>query len=1309
MVSAFSLSQVDPNQESTIFKQKSVHRPAPLNLKGSFVNGERERRRAIRALRASTENPTDNKEPTSIPVNMGVSMPGSSHKENVANLADTTVNSSSSTVQHSSRNPEKPDSQAHHKEGTITAKSLGEMIAEVRQISPQGSLRTVLQHDSKSDSDVSSLSGDRPSTRTGAVLARFFPELSTSFRDISPANTYRQTRTEDSPSAFVSELDERIQNFHTNSAFPTNCTEEESTLEQTTSSSPSSDDTFDGASSCYSRRSSVTSIDTEVANEDCPYKSADAYSILNPVAAGVFDDAISLCPSRAPSVAPRLPATQTEDVPRPRPRQNSIVSKASVDEWKNKPLPLEPITEPSPLFVRRPGHAPSPPRSRSSSRRRTSDSKHLGARQPRYPKQSCPECGGHQGHVSRQESRSQWHEHTNGQRLRYVPTLSQAAQELEYALADLAKDPKLKQRTLLVLDGPLQISRHNGDLIATRPAPSPPSSGTQTHRSTSREALRFGKDKPRQPSKAASTPDETSRGLGYLRSLHKSSMKQKSGDTSENVLDPRHTKSSSSDSKKALVKSKKALNLFGRKDDRWANLLSTTRSENSLDPQEQGSGGRGLSPSQSSSWDSTPSTLSKRDDLLLQLPRLQTQDLELNKIFDSFNNIEGLAKTPKSPTHLPAGASDGDEQEHPSPKMRSMPPHEEKIPVENVKTRQSRALVSTAQASSVQIPPDQVFELTAEPLSPTSTVINCDVLMNLSFPMDMPEDVIVSILKKIGSLDDLFNFALVNKRFYAIFKKRELSLIKNALYKMSPPAWELREMSPPWPNESNFLPDPDSRVPEYTATSYLDKYAQDIYTLARLKSMILVRCSPFLRRETLRGLSGVDHVRAEEVDHAFWRVWTFCRIFGSGKGRETDLEGQMDWLKGGVKARSISVASPSMTEPFGMNNVLFEPPEGFAMGNRGGLSQKQMYDMTEIWTCLAVLLQGMHGKCKEARDVGIFDGMTLQTGDTTQEETALGKNHACRQLTFANTSTEEWTSYVLTLGLSAVLALSSLCPAEATAETFEKAKETGLTKWEQTETGTTRSSFLKEAISRVYEEQERALNSQTNSPKDQASRESELANAEAERARERHKAFKLELRARRLREANSDQDIGTSFAKERPMSEFSTIVHNLNGSIRQHPSTRTTTTASTPPPPVPPIPSLVIDRCSSPTSSIASRTPNFMQDPTARHSDPSIPLPNSHPFNPAFAPPPLRPQVQDPVDRAITRMVHDLGFDENDVKWALKITDTGEGIDVRAAEDLLKQEKRKNQYNPFAPRGRGSLLESVIKRQGSQDSGWRWA
>lgn len=285
------------------------------------------------------------------------------------------------------------------------------------------------------------------------------------------------------------------------------------------------------------------------------------------------------------------------------------------------------------------------------------------------------------------------------------------------------------------------------------------------------------------------------------------------------------------------------------------------------------------------------------------------------------------------------------------------------------------------------------------------------------------------------------------------------------------------------------------------------------------------------------------------------------------------------------------------------------------------------------------------------------------------------------------------------------MTLSSLCPVEATAETFEKAKQMGLTKWELTETETTRSSFLKEAISRVYEEQERVQSARSDSPTDLLSQEIAFANAQAERAREeRHRAFKRELRARRLH-ASSDRDLGTTFASERPMSEFSTIVRNLDGSIRLPTSTATADVQ-----PVPPVPALTFDRSSTSTVGTAPRTPN-LTPPPSNHSDTSISLSRSPPPPPpsTLAPPRLQPQVQDPVDRAIAHMVKELGFDEDDVKWALKITDTGEGIDVLAAEHLLKQQKRKNQYNPFAPRGKNSLLHSVMKHQGSQDSGWRWA
>lgn len=284
------------------------------------------------------------------------------------------------------------------------------------------------------------------------------------------------------------------------------------------------------------------------------------------------------------------------------------------------------------------------------------------------------------------------------------------------------------------------------------------------------------------------------------------------------------------------------------------------------------------------------------------------------------------------------------------------------------------------------------------------------------------------------------------------------------------------------------------------------------------------------------------------------------------------------------------------------------------------------------------------------------------------------------------------------------MTLSSLCPAEATVETFQIAKSLGLTKWELTENEASRSSFLKEAVSRAYEEQERALSTKSNSPRDLTSRELDLANAEAERMREqRNRAFKNELRALRLRNVQSNNELASSFSDERPMSEYSAIVRNLDGSIRP-PSVSVQENV----PPVPPVPPLVLDRSSTSTSSTTPPTPSYIHPPS-NTSHPMFPQFFNAPPHQAFASPPRRSQVQDPVDRAMSRMIHDLGFNEDDVKWALKITDTGEGINPLAAEHLLKKEKWKQRHNPFAPHGKNSLLHSVMTRQGSRESGWRWA
>ena len=1122
MVSALTFPYRRPRRSDSR-KKKTPRRPPPLKLDDSFFKEQSKKKSgqpAVKAVRGEVSGPTPNKDSFTMPVKMEVSLsdPGKSTENEAMETPKANGNL------HPDYNPY----------GSKKATPEPSILLASRPVSPQESLRTIIQldgHDSDSDPEISPMSEHRAPARSGSVLSKFFPELSGNHLLVSPMSDGRKmSAAPEKPiprkaSFFEHEIHERVQTLYSQSADVASEEEDEDEVEeqqtgtplgQKTGSSSGSDEIMDDASSCYSRRSSVTSVGTEVP-EDGPYNSADAYSIFSPVAAGVFDDTASLCPSRAastvsrapsrarskksrskgPSRAPsrtaskasktapkaaepeppvpqlqppvqleppvdiqptpptdcqQKPATDSPSKPptdspsaspstspkapnnglRPphppplraesvfQPRSFSVGSPVSMDDLKNKPLPLEPVRQPSPLAIRRESRPPASQRAGSRYNRGPSllrtQVHHSNSNQ-----QPCQTCGGCVDRQMREARRGTAPETRVSRR---DPTFNQAAEELEDTLAGLGKSGQRKQQTMLILDAPLQVRRHNGEWVATRPAPAPPSSKPYSgiHANSPLDAARsVKKDKygrtviSKRPS---DTPNRRPSNLDTIREgANKDKQKKSKSQEAEDKLmrSPKGRHSSSPAKVEEAKKDKGSLKRsfitmpsFSRRQtqpgrsaiaEQRLSVLSS-HSETSLGPPPEDT--RRLSQASLSETNlestSAPSS-TKRDDLMLQLPRLQTHDLDLKNLLDHFTFDQGLDRSATaSPTDLDPAAAElaGDaDAAPPSDDLPNLtPPEDEKIPVNSDKMRQNQAFVSTAQASSVHVPPE-VYELAATPPSPTLHIPELpgknEAPTQLVLPPNMSEDAIVSMMEGISSLDDLFNLVLVNRRFYNIFKKRELPMIKNALFKMSPPAWELREMSPPWTTEWQQVLDPDTQVPEYTPSLYLDRYAQDIFTLAQLKSMILVRCSPFLRRETVRGLSGVDSARAEEVDDAFWRIWTFCRIFGTGKGRENDMEGQRDWLKGGVKAKLHLGSSSTMTEPFGMNNVLFEPPAGFAHGNKGGLSPKQLYDMTEIWTCLGVLLQPLHAKCAEARDVGIFDGMDVPEGDTVREETVLGK------------------------------------------------------------------------------------------------------------------------------------------------------------------------------------------------------------------------------------------------------------------------------------------------------------------------------
>ncbi|KAF7597340.1 hypothetical protein BBP40_006280 [Aspergillus hancockii] len=600
-----------------------------------------------------------------------------------------------------------------------------------------------------------------------------------------------------------------------------------------------------------------------------------------------------------------------------------------------------------------------------------------------------------------------------------------------------------------------------------------------------------------------------------------------------------------------------------------------------------------------------PLSTSIKRELRLQLPRLQTNNAD--SVGQSKQEVEADMKT-KSEEY--ARCTEDIKNFSPKNELDSYV-FKEKFFVSTTKITCSVSGDAPERIDMAQAP-EMIYELEGGIPTCQSEYTSSDHLPILHMPINLPDEVVLSLLHQVCSLDDLFRLALISKQFYRVFKEHELGLIKSAVFTMSPPAWELREMSPPWNTEWQVLVDPDTPVPEYTPALYLQRYAQDIYTLAQLKSLILMRCETFLRPETIRGLAGKDDTRAAEIDDAFWRIWTFCRIFGCGKSREGDVIGQVDWLDGGSMAvgNHKSGAAASVTEPF-------------------------------------------------AED------------DTTRAEAVL----------------EEWTYYVITLGPSAVLNLASIGPGGCAA-TFRRAQSIGLTRWEFSESGASRSSFFKEAVSKAYKPQcdspvpelsaSSSQSSRSSSSRDAISPASKVPSkvkAQEDCHRRRQAVYAEQLRNQR-RQSLFNPGFH-SFEDERPISKYSLIMSRLDGLPYEHRPL--------------PSPTMIASygaRCASPAAHYAPK--------------PRPPLPMYH-----------HPQVQDPVDQAIDLMVRELGFKEEDVKWALKITDSGEGINANAAVSLLLRERQKferqNTVSTLPSYRSNSLLSSVIRSPESLNSVWRWA
>ncbi|KAG9852008.1 hypothetical protein KCU68_g3832, partial [Aureobasidium melanogenum] len=309
------------------------------------------------------------------------------------------------------------------------------------------------------------------------------------------------------------------------------------------------------------------------------------------------------------------------------------------------------------------------------------------------------------------------------------------------------------------------------------------------------------------------------------------------------------------------------------------------------------------------------------------------------------------------------------------------------------------------------------------------------------------ETVCLRIMAYSASFEDLKSLSIVNKTARRCFEDNKLKLLKSVLFNVSPPAWELRELSPfPF---GNFMPTDFLENTEISPSAYMSCVKHDRAIIQELKSVIATKCQSFIRPETISSLMTEGSMRFED---ALYRIWSFCKMFGCDRGRENDLKGQIDWLKGGILAHQKGCAATLSFGPeFEIDGILLNAPDHFAAGNGCGLSAEQLYDMSEMWECLHALIQPYQEVTSKAQSCGIF----RHTNGGSTDPIVQGR------------VVEEWVAYILSLGPSVVLELTRF---DDTSAGLDFAQLNDWTDWTPPQSGMTRRRFLREPVSQLYEE-----------------------------------------------------------------------------------------------------------------------------------------------------------------------------------------------------------------------------------------------
>jgi hypothetical protein len=513
------------------------------------------------------------------------------------------------------------------------------------------------------------------------------------------------------------------------------------------------------------------------------------------------------------------------------------------------------------------------------------------------------------------------------------------------------------------------------------------------------------------------------------------------------------------------------------------------------------------------------------------------------------------------------------------------------------------------------------------------------------------ERVIYRIMCSAHTAQDLQATAMVSKGFYRTFQRNESKLVSHLIFKSSKAAWELRRSTLALKGANDFL---------------LKDYIRDCRTIVALKAFIVAHCSASCKRSTLVGLLGQDEARMAQIDDALWRIWTFCMLFGNTVGQLEPAQTEIDWLNGSKAASNKQLGA------------------GFAIGNEKGLTIRELEDMNEMWQCLQVLVSGFRGREQEAKRYGIFDNWHLR-------ETSTDSQHLA-----------EWTFYLLALGPQTVLTLSGC--------SFDQAKMLGLTAWPLPPDGQSRSSFLTSAISRVY--QERVLEDATQRAA-QLSLRRTSAQASAPRAsshrpsRSLDENQKMPVASTRAGWSQTQSlRVDTSGQKRRPVSTISaSAMTNVGLDIRPDcdpasirmdirpdcdPAWKTNQASSGLPTSPTVDPSVYYSLSTTSTASARIGATLFPMD----YASPAPRVP----FLAAERSTAPVSEVIDPVDKAMNLLVREFGFAETRARKALAMCDSGSGIDLQKAIELLtvdSKDIRQQQAMPVELPAPGGLANST--------------